>query len=236
MLPGTGWGKFQAQFHKKPLCRLVSIDLASGEFRTVVEQRVWMGHPMYRPFDDGTMGFCHEGPHDLVEARMWLVDADGSNLRCVKHQAPGESCMHEFWVPDGSSLLYVSYRKGEQHRWICAADPVTLENREIMPMPPCSHLMSNHDGSLLVGDGAGQLNDVSDQAGHAFEPDPNLYLFDMRTRSAKPIAAHNSSWRELYGRSQMSHPHPSFTPDETRVLYSSDFEGEPAVYLADLPA
>ncbi|EMM9158094.1 TPA: hypothetical protein MC696_003355, partial [Klebsiella oxytoca] len=35
-----------------------------------------------------------------------------------------------------------------------SADPATLENRQLMAIPPCSHLMSNHDGSLVVGDGA----------------------------------------------------------------------------------
>ena len=34
----------------------------------------------------------------------------------------------------------------------------------------------------------------------------------------------------------MTHPHPSFTPDETRVSYTSGCYGEPALYLADPPA
>ncbi len=39
---------------------------------------------------------------------MWLVNEDGSHVRKVKTHAPGESCTHEFWVPDGSALIYVS--------------------------------------------------------------------------------------------------------------------------------
>jgi oligogalacturonide lyase len=35
---------------------------------------------------------------------------------------------------------------------------------------------------------------------------------------------------------QVTHPHPSFTPDEQHVLYTSDFEGEPAIYIAEIPA
>ncbi len=72
------------------------------------EEKIWLGHPIYRPFDDHTVAFCHEGPHDLVDARMWLVNEDGSHVRKVKAHAPGESCTHEFWVPDGSALIYVS--------------------------------------------------------------------------------------------------------------------------------
>ncbi|MDB5799268.1 MAG: oligogalacturonate lyase [Rhodocyclales bacterium] len=232
----TGWEWFTKQYYQTPRSRLISIDGTTGTAKTVLEQKVYMGHPMYRPFHDETMGFCHEGPHDLVDARMWLIDENGEHLRKVKAHAPGESCMHEFWVPDGSRMIYVSYTKGEQSRYVWAADPVTLKNEMLMPMPPCSHIMSNYDGSLLVGDGAGQLHDVSDQEGHAFEADPYLHVFDLKRRTTQRICAHNSSWREYKGNHQTSHPHPSFVPGDKRVLFTSDFEGLPAVYLADVPA
>jgi oligogalacturonide lyase len=92
----------------------------------ILEQQGWLGHPQYRPFDDHTVAYCHEGPHDLVDARMWFIDEDGSNRRCGKEHRAGESCTHEFWVPDGSAMIYVSYRKGETERWIRSLDPVTL--------------------------------------------------------------------------------------------------------------
>lgn len=233
----SGWERFRKQFEMCPHERLIDIDAASGTARIVHEEQRYVGHPMYRPFDDNTMGFCHEGPHDLVDARMWLINTDGSNLRKVKEHGPGEACMHEFWVPDGSRMMYVSYTKGEQARTIWAADPVSLENECIMSMPPCAHLMSNFDGSLLVGDGAGQLGDVADKDGHAFEADPHIHLFDMRTRSHQKICRHDTSWREYKGNTQATHPHPSFTPDEQRILFSSDRDGGlPGLYLAEVPA
>lgn len=54
---------------------------------------------------------------------MWLVNEDGSNVRKVKTHAEGESCTHEFWVPDGSALIYVSYLKGQQGRTISRFNP-----------------------------------------------------------------------------------------------------------------
>jgi oligogalacturonide lyase len=33
----------------------------------------------------------------------------------------------------------------------------------------------------------------------------------------------------------VTHPHPSFTPDEKRVLFSADGDGEPGLYLVDIP-
>ncbi|MFO1252016.1 MAG: oligogalacturonate lyase family protein [Inhella sp.] len=232
--PLSDWQKFHQMFHAKPRCRLIRIDLATGERSVILEQQGWLGHPQYRPFDDATVAYCHEGPHDLVDARMWFINEDGTNRRCAKVHAEGESCTHEFWVPDGSAMVYVSYRKGERERWIRSLDPLTLQDRVLTQMPPCSHLMSNPDGTLLIGDGCGSPADVADGAAHEIRTDPFLHLFDLKAGSTRRVARHDSSWGVYKGNRQVTHPHPSFTPDETQVLFSCDAEGEPALYLADL--
>jgi oligogalacturonide lyase len=119
-------------------------------------------------------------------------------------------------------MVYVSFRAGERERRICSLDPSTLHSRVLTTMPPCSHLMSNHDGSLIVGDGSGD--------------DPYLHLFDLQRGSSSPLVRHDSSWRVYKQNRQVTHPHPSFTPDSRSVLYTSDVDGEPALFLAELPA
>ena len=232
--PLNTWQKFNEMFHQKPRCRLFSVDLATGERRVILEQRGWLGHPQYRPFDDNTVAYCHEGPHDLIDARMWFINEDGTNRRCGKEHAPGESCTHEFWVPDGSAMIYVSYQHDAPERWIYSLDPVTLENQLLTAMPPCSHLMSNHDGSLIVGDGCGPATGDASASNEMLTGDPYLHLFDLRAGTTRPIARHDSSWGVYKDSRQVTHPHPSFTPDGKQVLYSCDAEGEPALYLADL--
>ena len=232
--PLDTWQKFNAMFDRKPLCRLFSVDLATGERTVILEQRGWLGHPQYRPFDDHTVAYCHEGPHDQIDARMWFINADGTNRRCGKVHDEGESCTHEFWVPDGSAMIYVSYRHDSPERWICRLDPVTLQHRVLTAMPPCSHLMSNHDGSLLVGDGCGSASTDPSASNAMLTGDPYLHLFDLKAGTTLRIARHDSSWKVLHGNRQVSHPHPSFTPDDKQVLFSCDAEGEPALYLADL--
>ena len=233
--PLSDWKKFAEMFHRKPRCRMIRIDLATGAREVIHEIDGWLGHPQYRPHDDHTVAFCHEGPHDLIDARMWFCNEDGGNVRCGKEHEPGESCTHEFWVPDGSAMIYVSYHKGQSERWICSLDPVTLVNRRLTAMPPCSHLMSNHDGSLIVGDGCGTPADVKDGSGHEVVTDPYLHLFDMKAGTRRRIARHDSSWRVYKNNRQVTHPHPSFAPGDQQVLYSTDAEGEPAMFLADVP-
>ena len=230
--PLSDWKKFHDMYHAKPRCRLIRIDLATGQREVILEKDGWLGHPQYRPYDDNTVAYCHEGPHDLVDARMWFINEDGTNIRCGKTHEVGESCTHEFWVPDGSLMSYVSYLKGETERYIWSLDPVTLKNERLVHMPACSHLMSNFKGDLLVGDGCGSPADVADSSSHEIQTDPYLYVFDLKNKTQRPIARHDSSW-EVYKKSrQVTHPHPSFTPDEKKVLYSCDAEGEPALYLA----
>lgn len=234
--PLNTWQKFNEMFHRKPRCRLFSVDLSTGERRVILEQRGWLGHPQYRPFDDNTVAYCHEGPHDLIDARMWFINEDGTNRRCGKEHEEGESCTHEFWVPDGSAMIYVSYKHDAPERWIYSLDPVTLENRLLTAMPQCSHLMSNHDGSLIVGDGCGPATGDTSASNEMLTGDPYLHLFDLKAGTTRPIARHDSSWGVYKDSRQVTHPHPSFTPDEKQVLFSCDAEGEPALYLADLQA
>lgn len=234
-VPLNDWQIFQEFFHKGPHCRLLRVDLQTGESAVIHDERIWLGHPIYRPFDDNTVAFCHEGPHDLVDARMWLVNEDGSNVRKVKDHAEGESCTHEFWVPNGSALVYVSYLKGKQGRTVYRFDPETAINEEIMPIPACSHLMSNFDGTLLVGDGSGTPVDVKDTSGYRIENDPYLYVFDVKQKAYFRVARHDTSWATFANSRQVTHPHPSFTPDDSAILYSSDKDGKPALYIAKLP-
>ncbi|MDB1125937.1 oligogalacturonate lyase family protein [Vibrio algarum] len=233
--PLTDWKKFADFYHTHPTCRLIKVDIETGQLDVVHQESAWLGHPIYRPFDDSTVGFCHEGPHDLVDARMWLVNENGENVRKIKEHASGESCTHEFWIPDGSAMAYVSYFKGQSDRVIYKVNPDTLENEKVMIMPPCSHLMSNYNGSLMVGDGCDSPVDVADNAGYDIENDPFLYILNTQTKTARKLAKHNSSWEVLGGDRQITHPHPSFMPNDTGVLFTSDFEGDPAIYIADIP-
>lgn len=233
--PLSDWEIFKAFYHKNPHCRLININIATGKADIVVDQNVWLGHPIFRPFHKETIAFCHEGPHDLVDARMWLVNRDGTNEHKAHEHLPGESCTHEFWIPNGSGLAYVSYIKGQQERYIRLYNPDTKEDSVIMEMPACSHLMSNFDGSLFVGDGSGSPVDVKDTSGYKIENDPWLYILSPKTKDAYKLVKHNSSWKVLNGDRQVTHPHPSFSPDNQYVYYSCDAEDVPALYLAKVP-
>jgi len=131
--------------------------------------------------------------------------------------------------------MYVTYVKNSPVRYLCRIDGETGKDERLMAMPPCSHVMSNDSGSLAVGDGSGVPIDIADNAGYGDTSDPWLWLFDLKNKQAHKIARHGSSWQVLDGDRQVTHPHPSFTPDEKAVLFSTDKDGKPALYLAEIP-
>ena len=71
-------------------------------------------------------------------------------------------------------------------------------------------------------------------SGHQIGNDPFLHLFDLTRGTTRRIAHHDSSWGVYKGNRQVTHPHPSFTPDERQVLFSADGDGAPGLYLVDI--
>lgn len=234
-LPLNNWNDFQRQYHMNPTTRCEVIDLASGRSEVLFEEPRWLGHPSFRPNDTHSIMYCHEGPHDLIRNRIWLFDRQTEKAVPIS-QAEDETFTHEFWVPDGSRILFVSLNKKTHQRHICQTVAGRKRSEKVMSMPACSHLMSNHDGSLLVGDGCGTPVDLTDDGGYAAQTDPWLYLFEPGVKHTRKIARHDTSWRVIDGQCQATHPHPSFSPDLRHVLYTSDRDGLPAVYLADISA
>lgn len=234
-LPLNDWNDFQRQYHMNPTTRCEVIDLASGRSEVLFEEPRWLGHPSFRPNDTHSIMYCHEGPHDLIRNRIWLFDRQTEKAVPIS-QAEDETFTHEFWVPDGSCILFVSLNKKTHQRHICQTVAGGKRSEKVMAMPACSHLMSNHDGSLLVGDGCGTPVDLTDDGGYAAQTDPWLYLFEPGVQHTRKITRHDTSWRVIDGQCQASHPHPSFSPDLRHVLYTSDRDGLPAVYLADISA
>ena len=59
-----------------------------------------------------------------------------------------------------------------------------------------------------------------------------IYLVDIARKKEIPLCYHGTSWTTIHGTPQDAHPHPCFTPDGSGVVFTSDREGKPCVYLA----
>lgn len=237
------WDFFAQNCLAKPRCRLVYVDLATGESRTVIERRCWLGHAQIRPHDPDTILFCHEGPYDLIDARMWLVQRDGTRERCCREQPTDLILTHEFWEPDGSHVAYV-YREmdGSGVEEIREIDPETLEERTITSCRTYAHCICDHEGRFFVGDAQGDTTPIHLQNEAEIERhresgevlDDNLYLIDLAAQREIRLAYHGTSWSPRWGTTQDAHPHPCFTEDDRYVLFVTDRFGHPAIHRIDV--
>lgn len=71
-----------------------SIDLKTGELKTVIDVNFRMGHVQANPSFPGEIIYCHETGGDAPQ-RVWAVNADGSNNRPIYVESPDEWITHE---------------------------------------------------------------------------------------------------------------------------------------------
>ncbi|MCL2479571.1 MAG: oligogalacturonate lyase family protein, partial [Treponema sp.] len=84
------WDTFEPQWRMNPRCRLVLVDVENKSSKVIHEEKLWLGHPQFRPHHNSDISFCHEGPATLIDARLWFINADGSGVRCLHKQSRNE--------------------------------------------------------------------------------------------------------------------------------------------------
>lgn len=217
------WDTFEGQWAKKPLSRIVWVDLKTGESKVIHEENCWLGHPLMRPGRTDEAFFCHEGPAKKIDARLWAIGSDGTNMRCLRPQNGSELITHEFWLPDGSEMGFI-YRQqlkagaevSDVHQSIRRMNTDTLKETVVMDCSVYCHSITDPTGRYLVGDGQNPK-------------EPYIFVADMQEKTEAILCRHDTTWKS-YGNTQDAHPHPVFSPDGSFVLFTSDKEGLPAIY------
>ncbi len=232
----TGWSHWEPQLRAKPRCRLVRVHLETGQEQVCHEEACWLGHPQLCPGDPDTLMYCHEGPGNLIDARVWLVQADGSRVRCVgyREETPGagapEYITHECFMPDGRHIAYLRLPKA-------AGEKVSVRLRQVSDFAPVREFAV--EGYLHVGPSPDSRSMAADQRGRS-PGDSFLWLLNLETGEQSKLCLHGSSYAIRGKHTQDAHPHPAFSPDGRKVLFTSDRETGPegncAVYLVEATA
>jgi oligogalacturonide lyase len=222
----AGWEVFGPTFEARPRTEIWMAPIDGSGARLIHAEDRWLGHPQFRPGDNNTVIYCHEGPWERVE-RIWAVAADGSAPpRCLRPQKIGEELIgHEYFTRDGAALVYAWCPGGGLSGKVLAhsvrmLDLATGKERVVFEGRQVNHFGSNADNSLIVAD----TNDPADQ---------NLYLIDTSTGNAELLCTCRSS-QKTYRSTQDAHPHPCFSHDGKLVFFNSDQDGWPNFYMAVL--
>lgn len=215
---------------KKGWITLVSMD--GSKVIDVFEDTHWLGHFQFSPTDSDLAMFCHEGPWNLVQQRIWLLDITSRSVRPVYRQEEDDCIGHEFWTYDGN-IFFDNRRKGHDGTITIHKTQATIYENDSKQIPfigladkhgsivktinlpyYCNHYHSNKNNTLLVGD------EVED-----------LVLIDIRGEEAtiETLCTHMTSWN-----TQQTHCHPTFSWNNEKILFTSDREGTTNLYLIDV--
>lgn len=202
---------------------LVVVDLHRGTAETIL-QAPTIGHLQFSPHDSRVLSYAGD-PRD----RLWLIHRDGHNNRRLYRQRPMQWVTHEIWLPESQELAFVDWPHAVR------AIDVTTGNVRTLAAFNAWHAAPSPDGSVMVAD--------------TKQPDIGLQLFSVRgepvrlTVCASAASSVGEHWKGPFPYSggqaavyapQHTHPHPSFSPDGRRILFTSDRTGHSQIYEVEI--
>jgi len=213
---------------------IFTIDLETGERRTVTRSKDWLNHVQFSPTDPTLLMYCHEGPWQQVD-RIWTIRTDGSQKTKVhQRRFQGEIAGHEYWAPDGRTIWY-DLIEPQGGRWLAGRDVVSGARRwyALKPGQGSYHFSSSPDGRTFSGDGGNDGKYIS-----LFHPRPDDSARARSTLNAAALIATGTLETErvvdLSAHDYTLEPNQHFTPDGKWLVYRSNVEGKPAIYAVEL--
>lgn len=195
-------------------------------------------HPQFHPLEPEWIEFAGD-----PAPRMHRVRRDGTALECLYEHGNDEFLVHETFLVNSGDLVFTVWPRA-----LCRMDWTTREIRTI----------AEYNAWHIAPDRAGER--VLCDTNH---PDEGLQIIDVATGARRQLclsessnqgtqwrksryalaedfarARHELSWMEaaadtVYGP-QWSHPHPSWSTDESKVAFASDRSGTAQVYVVEV--
>ena len=192
---------------------LMKLDSQSGSLTKIVEVGFRVGHCQAHPSILGLIMYCWETGGD-AEQRMWVVRADGSGNGPFYKETYDEWVTHEVWWGSDKALFTIWPKNEEMLKKPHGIAYISLEDRalHILDQRKYWHVGADRAGRRAVGD--------------TF--DGELYLVDAQTGQGSLLTQGHRP------KGATVHPHPSFSPDDSAVLFCSERNGNWDLCLVDV--
>jgi oligogalacturonide lyase len=195
-------------------------------------------HPQFHPLEPEWIEFAGD-----PAPRMHRVKRDGTGLECLYQHGNDEFLVHETFLGDTGDIVFTIWPRA-----LCRMDWTTREIRTITEYNAW-HIAPDRQGNRVLCD--------------TNYPDEGLQIIDVATGARRQLCLSESSnqgtqWRKssyalgedfararnelswmeaaadtVYGP-QWTHPHPSWSTDESKVAFASDRTGTTQVYVVDV--
>ena len=207
--------------------QLMVVDTESGDSHIICENKS-VGHPQFHPQDSSLLRYGGS-----YENRIWIVERDGNNHRLVydRNVEQKEWIVHECWRPHTREILTTN--------WLFGVMAINIDSGDWRWVTKFNawHPMVDPTGKFMITD--------------TKTPDIGLQRFDITEELSQPsLLCHSNStnvgdhWDvghcpyddgpvDVYAP-QHTHPHPSFSPDGSRLLFTSDETGVAQLYEVEM--
>ena len=208
-----GYVGFAETWAAKPLSQVVRAAVDGSGTEVVFEERYWIGHVNTSPTQSHLLTFCHEGPWDKVDQRIWGLDVNTGQAWKIRPTALGEIVGHEYWYADGLRVGY--HGRHADGRYMLGRAQYDNQNITEFDFPGVTGHIFSLDENLVVGDGGGIIR---------------LWQWDgARYQGPRALCRHDSAMHI-----QQTHPHPRISPDGKYVIFSGDRSGYGNVYRVEI--
>ncbi len=192
-----------------------TVDTATGEVQTVIcpdfaKPYTIANHAMINPVYPEQLFYAHEGNTEHIVDRIWSVateTGEACNLyeqRRLPGGENGEYVGHEMWSYDGEWLYFVKYSHSPTAPvGICRVSRDGRSVEFINGEHRYWHACPSPDGRYVVAD---TLLDEGEGS--------EIVLVDLATRKSRLLCRVNR-WNRHPG-----HPHPSFSPDSRKIVFT----------------
>lgn len=210
---------------------IAGLNVLTGECRYVVSVPFQIGHIQSNPWVPGQLVFCWETGGKSPQ-RTWIVQSDGSGLRPLYPESDYEWVTHEAVIsPDEVAFAIMG------HRPIPAVGAVAVEGTPVGGANPGQEAAWGPSGTREKPTGLGIVNINSRQMqiagqipfGSGFwhvsgSADKRFVVGDDFARNIYLIDRRNGEMMLLstgHKPTASDHPHPTFSPDGTRIQIQS---------------
>lgn len=214
----AGGGFANEPFFQETASTILRVDTETGACDEVLRrEHFWINHVLIHPTNRDLILFCHE--YSQLPDRMWILDVKKGECAPLPGQPADEWYQHEFWSADGTRVCFHGGAESDETEGFCGWYTMATGEYEKFYHRTVgrayAHYNLHRDGVTMITDGEAHPGCIS------------RVVLEEGRQLFEPLCRHDAY---KYDDDQRCHPHPSFTQDGARVIFTSNRTGTSNVY------